>query len=508
MESINKLALGIFVSSSLLYFFSYPGVDNDLWGHLYFGKEILQAGELPLKNIYSYTAPDHPWINHEWLAEVIFYGTYSLLGSPGLILLKVVVGGGIVWMLNGIIGKGAHPPLVRILTLIWTMALLAPGFNVRPQIFTYLLFAAFLSLFFHAQKKGTAPLYGIPFLTLLWVNLHGGFVAGLGALCLFVLMNLMPAASKKGGSALRNKSLAIVMGLTLIALLINPYGWTLLKFLWNDLLLDRPITEWKSIPLWGLSFIGFKLALLVVLFSLRRNSWLQWEWVLTLLTAFLAFRHQRHTPLFAIAAAPLMAHGLERILHWMEGLHKEGRAVAQRPATRWTLTVGILILAGLQWLWLGKAHIESRFQLVVSPLEYPTQAADFMVRNGIQGNMAVPFDWGEYLIWKLYPGSRVSIDGRYTTAYPDEVIEDTWEWMKGGRGWKRLLEHYPTEIAVTYRGHPVSPLLRRDGKWVYIYSDPVSFIFIKKTPSQSALLEKFKAKQLLRPRTPSTYFPG
>jgi len=70
----------------------------------------------------------------------------------------------------------------------------------------------------------------------------------------------------------------------------------------------------------------------------------------------------------------------------------------------------------------------------VHPLEYPTQAADFIRRNRIRGNTAVPFDWGEYFIWKLYPKVRVSIDGRFTTAYPSEVIHDDWEWMEGGHG--------------------------------------------------------------------------
>jgi hypothetical protein len=116
--------------------------------------------------------------------------------------------------------------------------------------------------------------------------------------------------------------------------------------------------------------------------------------------------------------------------------------------------------------------------------------------------------WGEYLIWKLYPEIRVSIDGRYTTAYPMEVIQEHWDWMKGKKGWRKLLDRYPAEIAITNRNHPVTALLRKDPEWVYIYSDPVAFVFVRKTSSQEQLLDKFRKKQLLPPQPPLVHFPG
>lgn len=80
--------------------------------------------------------------------------------------------------------------------------------------------------------------------------------------------------------------------------------------------------------------------------------------------------------------------------------------------------------------------------------------------------------------------------------------------MEAGEGWRRLLERYPAEIAITNRHHPVTSLLRKDPEWVYIYSDPSSFIFVRKTASQEELLTKFKEKRLLPPQPPPFYFPG
>jgi hypothetical protein len=492
------LALRVVVVSSVFYFFSYPEVDNDLWGHLFFGKATLETGSLPSQNIYSYTAPDHPWINHEWLAEVIFYWVYLVTGSPGLILLKVALGIATVWVLDLVIRGQIDSPLVRTLTLVWSMAILSPGFNVRPQIFTYFLLAAFLLLFYLYEKRSRRLLYWLPLLMIAWLNLHGGFVVGLGALALFSMWMAIERGAHAPSMKARVTRCLFPAGLCVLCLGLNPYGVDLLKFLWQDLFLDRPITEWDPVPLLDFSFPAFKLGVFTFLLAGSRNgAWRRWDFALTVLAALFAFRHQRHIPLFAIAAAPFLAKGVE----WVFLRLKEG-------SREWLLATGVLAIALYQFLWIADIHWQHRFQLVVNPLDYPTQAADFLKRNGVRGNLAVPFDWGEYLIWKLYPEVRVSIDGRYTTAYPTQVIQDHWDWMQGGNGWRRLLERYPTDIAITNRRHPVTALLRKDPEWVYIYSDPVAFVFVRKTPSQEALLAKFKEKRLLPPLAPPIYFPG
>lgn len=215
--------------------------------------------------------------------------------------------------------------------------------------------------------------------------------------------------------------LVIHLALCIVALVLNPYGLDLLRFLAGDLLLSRPITEWAPIPLLDFSSLWFKLAVIAVLLLAPWNgSWRRWDFVLTVIAALLALRYQRHTPLFAIAAAPLLAEGIQRIHGWLE-----------KKANEWIFAAGMLAIALFQFHWMGRIHLENRFQLFVSPREYPTQAVDFLLHNGVRGNLAVPIDWGEYLIWKLYPEIRVSIDGRYTTAYPMEVIHDNWNWMEG-----------------------------------------------------------------------------
>ncbi|MGH7832422.1 MAG: hypothetical protein ACREQK_02160, partial [Candidatus Binatia bacterium] len=258
------------------------------------------------------------------------------------------------------------------------------------------------------------------------------------------------------------------------------------------------------IPIFAGSFLEFKLAVLFAVFLALKASWRRWDGWLLILTAILAFRHQRHTPIFAIAAAPFLAAGIESGLLRMR---TEAPSLFGKPAQAvWGLLVALVSVSQLAFM--GSLHLKQRLQLAIDPREFPLQAVVFLRRNEARGNLAAPFGWGEYLIWKLSPRIRVAIDGRYTTAYPMTVIDDSWNWMEGSKDWKRLLEAYPTDLAVTDRKHPVTALLRREPEWIYIYSDPVAFIFVRDAPAQKELLDKFRKKELVRPWPPPPYFPG
>jgi len=501
----RPVLLGLVVAS-LFYFFSYPGVDNDLWGHLFFGKEILREGRLPQQNLYSYTAPTHPWINHEWLAEVGCYAVYRALGSPGLVWLKILVGGAIVWLLDRILWRQGPFPAARVAALVWVMAILSPGFNVRPQLGSFLLLAALMFLADRFEARHGPVLYWAPCIMALWANLHGGFVAGLGALALFGAWSI-PGLWRAGDARWRAPLLLLVpLGLCLPALGLNPFGLRLLGFVARDLRIDRPITEWQPVNLLDGSFPAFKLALVAMLpIVFKAGSWRRWQVPLAALAALFALQHQRHIPLFGIVAAPLLAESVQGLLRRVRPL-----AMSALPSrlTRGVVLAALLGGALYQAIWIGRIHLRHGFRIVLSPLEYPTLATDFMTRNGVRGNLAAPFDWGEYLIWKLYPQARVSIDGRYTTAYPMEVIEGLWGWQQGRREWRNLAERYPTDLAITRPEQPITGLLLADPRWVCLYQDATAAIFVRDVASQADLLRRSKAGRLLPPRDPGSSFPG
>jgi len=129
----------------------------DLWGHLFYGLEMLDRGELATTNSYSYTDPDHPWVNHEWLFEVLLALSYRTFGAAGLVgslwfwmILLFVVLSFFVTRLQMEEGE------IRTETLLVAMFVFVPVFRLgvmlRPQLATYVLTFVFLSCLHRASK--------------------------------------------------------------------------------------------------------------------------------------------------------------------------------------------------------------------------------------------------------------------------------------------------------------------------------------------------------------------
>ena len=64
---------------------------EDLGRHLKMGEAILQCICVPQTNLFSYTNPDFPVINHEWLTQVVLYLFYKTLGLQSLLILKMII---------------------------------------------------------------------------------------------------------------------------------------------------------------------------------------------------------------------------------------------------------------------------------------------------------------------------------------------------------------------------------------------------------------------------------
>ncbi len=164
--------------------FSENTVDPDLWGHVVFGQHMLQSHSIPKTDIYSWTANGQPWINHEWVAEIILALFYTAWGGSGILLLKMAVG---LAAFAVCLRLGAQSLSWPARFVAWGFAALAVveisyGFAARPQIFTALFMSLELLLLqqIHSGKRLWA--LALPVLFLVWVNTHGGVLAGFGLL--------------------------------------------------------------------------------------------------------------------------------------------------------------------------------------------------------------------------------------------------------------------------------------------------------------------------------------
>ena len=480
--------------------------DPDLWGHVLFGN-LLLGGVLPTTNGLAYTVPDHPWVNHELVAEGVMAAVFNLRGAAGLVALKTAVGLAtlaLVW--RAARRRSGERWAASVATAIAALVM-APGLMIRPQLFTLLFLALTLDWLAAADYRARGPARYLPLVVVLWVNTHGGVLAGVGLAAAGVLAALAGRAALAGGpqrsDAQRSDAPPLELGATGLlllalgaALLLNPYGTSLLGFLLTGVTPRVPITEWAPVALGDRSFLAFK-ALGVV-----AGAWLALsgrgrvpETVIVAAAAAAAVLHRRHIPLFAIAAAPVVAACLADTV---DRLRRRSDLVRTVPLLR----AAIGAAAALQVALAVAAALRAGGRIEVDARTYPIQAVRFLSQNAIGGNVALPFDWGEFALWSLPPGSRVAIDGRFTTAYPQPLLDQAWRFMTGAPGWDDLLTRYPTDIVLADRTQAPARLLRGHPDWEYVYSDPVSVVFLRRVPSQAAALARFDAGALIYDRTP------
>jgi hypothetical protein len=462
--------------------------DPDLWGHLVFGG-ILLGGVLPTTNAFSYTAGAHPWVNHEILAEASMALAYRLWGGLGLIALKAALGGATLVIVYRSAERRSHAVWAAAVATALAAITMLCGLMIRPQLFTLFFLALTLWILARSHYRAEGAAWLLPLVNVVWINTHGGVLAGAGLATLALAAGVLHPP-RTGGRVRQLARTALLIALLTGALVVNPYGIRLPLFLATEVTPRVPITEWAHVPLADLSFPLFKMLLVALApwLIVQRRVRLP-EAVVLVATAAVALLHQRHVPLFAIAAAPLVAAmfvDTERRLRRRADLQRVRRLAAASLALVAVLQAGFA--AGSAW--------RDGTRIDVDPNVYPVQALRFLAQNRIGGRVALPFDWGEVALWSLPAGSTVAIDGRFTTAYPQDVLEEAWRFMEGGPSWDDLLTRHATEVVISARQQPPSWLLLRDAAWEYVYSDPVAVVFVRRGSTAAATLERLRGGEM------------
>lgn len=475
--------------------------DPDLWGHTLYGLRAIDQGVLTEANDpFSYTAPGATWINHEWLTEYQFGWLWSNLGGMGLLLWRnamvtVVFGVGLWSLYRARASLGA----CLVLLIFSTECLAAFTTFIRPQLATFALLALSLSVLRCYWDRPTAWVWTLPFMMAAWVNLHGGFLAGLGIQFVFALAAILRAV--RAAEARKSAAvLAAVFLASLFATLLNPYGIEMHSMLWQHLVPKQAIRDWQ--PLWAawqspLYYVPF--LMLSLMFAVSRS----WRWVdllVCLVVAQQAFSHIRHVALLAIV---LLVIGPGPISDSLAILFRRiGRQFSGSPgrARRWLAVAGALVVLGciraqpVMRLWReGVVPWEIAVRCRDDAPGVPRRAITFMQRQGVRGNLMTAYSWGQYMLWHLHPDCMIGFDGRYRTIYPSELEEDFlafWRLSESSEGAAAMLDEYPTEIALLPASSPSCDYVRGRSDWAEVFADEQAVVFVKRTPLFEPLIRR------------------
>jgi hypothetical protein len=522
------------IASTFLHFWVRNLADPDLWGHLTWGRAMIHDWALTARDTYSYTAVGRPFFDHEWLADVITAWTFDAAGSGGLIALKLGLGGlMLVCILDAVRTmardtdlEGPVHPLMLAAGMVLSLAAIAPGATFRPQLFTMAFTAATWALLVRADERLATPsarsrisweLWCLPFLLVFWANVHGGFLVGLALIGLFAASVVWRAwRGRAGAPGVREAAVVVFMTvLSAAAPLVNPYGVELYRYLLGTLHLHDGITEWDPVPLLGTAFIRFKLLLAAtVAVSLLwwqserepgRRARLAWRLAFVAFAAVYAFRHQRHTVLFAIVAAPIVVVAGERL---RRAVLARRPALAPRAAVMAAITIGVLVVPAVQLAGIAGDWRSHGTAIRYSRLAFPIDALNFIRQHDLRGNLALPVHWGSFTIHQLGDRVRVFIDGRFEAVYPRNVLDDHFAFIHGREGWERLLDDYPTDMVLVQRTHGSHERMFKRSDFAYVYSDRGALLFVRRNPTNSAALDRL-TRMARRPPLPAeaTVFP-
>ncbi len=208
--------------------------NNDVWLHVTTGSWVLEHGHVPDHDLFSFISSGRPYVAHEWLSGVVLALVHSLAGVNGLIVLKALCVAAVLALhflsSRALAGRvSVFLPLVAV--VLWIGG---ERFIERPHLSTFLLTAAYLAILLGVRERLVRPgwLWAILPLHVLWVNLHGGWVAGLALLAAFTLGEALRwgrarALGSAGDHAPETRRLLhlVALGAACVpATLVNPYG--------------------------------------------------------------------------------------------------------------------------------------------------------------------------------------------------------------------------------------------------------------------------------------------
>jgi hypothetical protein len=452
--------------------FSHEIYDSDFWWHLKTGQYIFETHALPVPDPFAFTTagaasayPGEPLtrhfnLTHEWLAQVAFYLVWRIAGFGGVVLFRAFL----LSAFCGLVGLVAYR---RCLSYYWalaaafTAATMAMPFALdRPYLITFLFLAATMAILEFKRR-----LWLLPPLFLVWANSHGGFFLGwvvLGAYGAEALLSRRRIALWWSAAAV------LISGL-------NPNGFRipLILMYYRGSYLTSRLQEWARPRWWVVNeFTVLLFGAAVVLLWARRRVRLA-DWLLFAAFAAAALTAQRNIILIGLLAPILIA----SYFPWRPSLPP----VAPFAAALVLMGGGIAASAG------------SFFQLRAAEWKYPAGAADFLLQHHVTGPIFNTYEYGGYLIWRVWPEESVFIDGR---SLSESVFQDYGRILynhdeSGGKTAQQLLDQYGIQTIVmnTFEYgeglvYLMAPALAdpQQTEWKLVYSDAAAIVLMRRPP--------------------------
>lgn len=461
----------------------FQPIDPDYFWHLKTGETIVAHRALPVGDVFSFTRDGQPWVLHEWLFEVLLYGVFAAGGEGAVEVLTVALAMAALALAYGTARRLAGSAAAAWIPTVPAVLVMAGCMAPRPQMLTYLFLALYLRVLLGFKYAGsTRALWVLPPLMVAWVNAHAAYAIGIAMVLLFAACEWLGWAAGPVRDRARKRRLACLTAvacLVVLASLANPglfERWAY-PFQVLGMTVNAVIQEWQS-P----DFHQFGPKAYLVLVLLFPMAWIYarrkpdlTEAALPLVFAVGGCISARHMPLAVLVLVPSIALALAsgplaclaawtlglKPVRWYLARRGAGKELGRREfAVNWVLAAAVVLCLPpfLSGVHADGAGVASR------------GAADFIAAHGTGTRLFNSYGDGGYLIFRLAPRFKVTVDGR-ADVYGDHFIDDYLQVYGGAADWKAKFDRLAVDLAVLPLDAPIRQLLLADAGFREVYRD-------------------------------------
>ena len=448
--------------------FLRSALQSDTWYTLVSGRLVWRSG-IPHHDTLTALTAGKAWVDEQWLAQLGFYGLWSVGGiTLAMFSLVVFYTGAFGILAAGTRSGGASARSVALVTGA-SFLVGVPNTILRSQVPAYVLFALIMVLLLADRRRMSPRVYLVLPLLVLWANVHGSVLLGAALVALYGVTAAVEGRRLRIGRRRLARAAVLVIA-PWACVLVSPYGLSLPGYYRS--VLDNPtlannVGEWGASTLRGqpLFFALFVAAL--VLATLARRRLTPFALLALIATGLFGMLAIRNIVWFALVSAAVLPAALDAAWPPVESRRRTGLNLALAAAGVSLAVLMAAVVAGR-----GRGWLEGG---------YPARADALTSAAAHAAPGARIFADERYADWLLFKhpalAGKVAYDARLellTRPQLERIVafraEKGPDWLRAARGYRLLVLDPKADGGAVQllEAEPGTTVLYRDDKVVVL----------------------------------------
>jgi hypothetical protein len=480
--------------------------DADIGWHIRDGEQIFQTHAVPRTDSFSSTMSGHTWYAWEWLYDLLIAFIHHAFGLNGVVFSTAILIAATFVLAFYVTLRRNSSLLVSLLLLIVSLGAASVHFLARPHVVSWLFTVAWFSILDSERdsSENRKRLRWLPVLMILWANLHGGFVLGFALLGIYLIGGTIDYfRHREQRYELRQwlQLLGTTAVLTFFASFLNPYGYHLHLHIYrylSDRFLMNQISEFLAPDFHGGAQQCFAVLLIIAIVTVAaaKRTIGSSRLLLLLFAAYSGCYATRNLPtsslLITLVIAPVLSESISQAAHnvnlaaWLRATLQKFDAFSSRMQNlEFRLRGHAWIVAALAlglWATLHQGRIGSTplIHAYFDSKRLPVDAADFISAHHLREPIFSVDYWGGYLIYRLYPETKVVVDDRHD-LYGDQFFRDYLSTVLIQSNWETFLDSLHVDWILMPSNSTLANMLRLTPEWSIVHQDSTAVLFHRMT---------------------------